>query len=138
MARTSRPRPSCRRASGRRKQGKEEVYHTKMWMLMKGLTGKDYRAGHKWSKKQLMAITPDKIARFIKERVYGDADAKLDEDPPIHLRTNTILMWKSLVLLHVGPGHSVFRGREGRQPDKIHAGEPHHPRHEEDGSGPAR
>ena len=94
MARTSRPRPSRRKASGRRKQGKEEVYHTKMRMLMKGLTGKDYRAGHKWSKKQLIAITPDKIARFIKERVYGDADAKPDEDPPIHLRTNTILMWK--------------------------------------------
>ena len=47
MTRTSRPRPSRRKASGRRKQGKEEVYHTKMRMLMKGLTGKDYRAGHK-------------------------------------------------------------------------------------------
>ena len=70
MTRTSRPRPSRRKASGRRKQGKEEVYHTKMRMLMKGLTGKDYRAGHKWSKKQLMAITPDKIARsFIKRAI---------------------------------------------------------------------
>ena len=98
MARTQRTtRPSRRAASGgrRRKPSKEEIYHPKMRMLMSALTGRNYRPGHKWSTQQLQSITPDKIARFIKERVYGNANARPDEDPPIHLRTNTILTWKS-------------------------------------------
>ena len=76
---------------------------------MKGLTGRDYREGHKWSTKQLKAITPNKITDFIKECVYGDVNAKPDEDPPIHLRTNTILMWKkawSYFMLDQGTAYS--------------------------------
>ena len=81
MTRTPRvprsPRAHRREPSGsRRKQSKEENYHTKMHMLMRALTSRNY--------KPLKSITPDKIARYIKERVYGDAEARPDEDPPIH------------------------------------------------------
>ena len=63
-------------------------------MLMTALTGRNYQPGHKWSRQQLKSITPDKIARYIKERVYGDAEARPDEDPPVNNRCNTVLTWK--------------------------------------------
>ena len=62
-----------------------------MRMLMTALTGRNYQPGHKWSRQQLKSITPDKIARYIKERVYGDAEARPDEDPPVNNRCNTVL-----------------------------------------------
>ena len=90
------PRARRRESSGgRRKQSKEENYHAKMRMLMTALAGCNYQPGHKWSRQQLKSITPKKIARYIKERVYGDAEARPDEDPPIHLRCNTVLTWKN-------------------------------------------
>ena len=93
--------PCARRASrarrrkpsdGRRKQIKEENYHAKMRMLMRALTGRNYQPGHKCSRRELKSTTPDKIAHYIKERVYGDAEARPDDDPLIHLRCNTILI----------------------------------------------
>ena len=59
-------------------QGKVENYHAKMRMLMKALAGRNYEPSHKWSPRQLKSITPDKIARYINERVYGDAEARPD------------------------------------------------------------
>ena len=85
---------ACRRepSGGHRKQSKEENYHAKMRLLMRALTGRNYQPGHKCSRRELKSTTPDKIAHYIKERVYGDAEARPDDDPLIHLRCNTILI----------------------------------------------
>ena len=103
------PRASRRRNSsgGCCKLTKEESYHAKMWMPMTALTGRNYQPGHKWSRQQLKSITPDKLVRYIKKRESADEEAKPDEDPPIHLRINTVLTWKIQVLLHAGHGHAV-------------------------------
>ena len=53
-----------------------------------------YKPGHKWSKAQLLAITPEKILRYIKRKVYGDEDANPDEEPPVYHRRNSVLFWK--------------------------------------------
>ena len=62
MARAAR----CRNAAGHGKKGKAELYHPKMWMLIKGLTCRSYPEGLKWKTRQLKSITPDKLACFTK------------------------------------------------------------------------
>ena len=56
--------------------------------------GKKYKPGHKWSRTQLLALTPEKLLHYIKMRVYGDEKANPDEDPPIHHHRNAVLYWK--------------------------------------------
>ena len=77
--------------------------------------GRKYKPGHKWQKSQLLALTPEKLLKYIKLKVYGDEKADPQEDPPVHYRRNAVLYWKKgLVQLYVGPGPPVVRGYSER------------------------
>ena len=81
--------------SARKQKGKTELYHDEMKKLMSFLhRGRKYKHGHKWSRAQLLALTPEKLLRYIKMKVYGDEKANPDEDPPVHHRRNAVLYWK--------------------------------------------
>ena len=83
--------------SARKQKGKTELYHDEMKKLMSFLhRGRKYKHGHKWSRAQLLALTPEKLLRYIKMKVYGDEKANPDEDPPVHHRRNAVLYWKKL------------------------------------------
>jgi hypothetical protein len=91
------PAPAHPRLAAQFKKAKTKVekYHDEMRKLMSYLhNGRKYAPGHKWSKSQLTAITPEKIMRYLKMKIYGDEDANHDEDPPIHHRRNSVLFWK--------------------------------------------
>jgi hypothetical protein len=91
------PVPAHPRLAAQFKKAKTKVekYHDEMRKLMSYLhNGRKYAPGHKWSKSQLTAITPEKIMRYLKMKIYGDEDANHDEDPPIHHRRNSVLFWK--------------------------------------------
>ena len=53
--------------------------------------GRQYAPGHKWTKPQLLAITPKKMMRYLLIKIYGDEDANFDEDPPLHHCRNSVL-----------------------------------------------
>jgi len=56
--------------------------------------GRVFAPGHRWSRGQLLAITPEKIMRYLLRKIYGDENANPDEDPPVHHRRNAVLYWK--------------------------------------------
>ena len=61
---------------------------------MREIHGRAFSADHEWTKRELKAVTPEKIMRFLKVRIYGNADADPDVDPPVFHRRNCILYWK--------------------------------------------
>ena len=86
---------ASRPCSARKKKSKAELYHNEMRKLMSFLHwDKTYQPGHKWTKRQLLAITPKKILRYIKIKVYDNEDANTDKDPPIYHFSNSVLFWK--------------------------------------------
>ena len=83
------PRPK------KKKKAKVELYHDEMRKLMSFLhNGRVFASGHRWSRGQLLAITPEKIMRYLLRKIYGDENANPDEDPPVHHRCNAVLYWK--------------------------------------------
>ena len=86
--------PRARRGQ-RVKKTKAEKYHDEMRKLVSFLHGgRIYAPGHTWTRRELLAITPEKIMRYCKRKIYGDEDADPDEDPPVHHRRNSVLYWK--------------------------------------------
>ena len=96
MARSpSVPAAPARPRQAKKAKTKVEKYHDEMRKLMSFLhNGRQYRPGHKWRKSELLAITPEKIMRYLLIKIYGDEDANFDEDPPLHHRRNSVLFWK--------------------------------------------
>ena len=100
------PAPARPRQAAQFKKAKTKVekYHDEMRKLMSFLhNGRNYAPGHKWSKSQLLAISPEKIMRYLKIKMHGDEDANHDEDPPIHHRELRALLEEGLVVLHARP-----------------------------------
>ena len=76
------------------KKTKAEKYHDEMRKLMSFLhNGRRYRPGHKWPKRELKAITPEKIMGYLKTKIYGDVNANPNKDPPLYHRHNSVLFW---------------------------------------------
>ena len=65
-----------------------------MRKLMGHIYQKRFAPDHKWSKRELKAVTPEKIFTYLKIKIYGSADADPENDPPLHHRRNTVLYWK--------------------------------------------
>ena len=71
----------------KKKKTKAELYHDEMRKLMSFLhNGRVYEPGHKWPRNQLLAVTPEKIMRYLLRKIYGDKNANFDETPPVHRR----------------------------------------------------
>ena len=71
---------------------KVDVYHNKMRKLMSFLhNGRQYAPGHKWPKKELMLITPEKIMRYLLHKIYSNKNTNFDKDLPIHHCQNSVL-----------------------------------------------
>ena len=99
MARTATARAAGRRRSRPRQKAKKKTsvdkYHDEMRKLMTFLhRGRQYRPGHKWAKRELKAITPEKIMRYLRIKIYGDENADPANDPPVHHHRNFVLFWK--------------------------------------------
>ena len=93
--------PARRAAAGRdrphqrAKKTSYDYYHDEMRKLMSFLhPGRTYSPKHKWSKRELRTLNPDKIMRYLLTKIYGDENADPDNDPPIHHRRNSVLFWK--------------------------------------------
>ena len=69
-----------------------ELYHDETRKLVSFLhCDRKYKPGHKWSKPQLLALTPEKLLRYIKMKVHGDKQASLDEEHPVHHQRSIVL-----------------------------------------------
>ena len=92
------PAPASTPARGPKKaKTKVEKYHNDMRKLMSFLNnGRQYAPGHKWTKPQLLAITPKKIMRYLLIKIYDGKNANFDEDPTLHHCRNSVLTWKKV------------------------------------------
>ena len=54
--------------------------------------GWQYTSGHKWTKPQLLAITPEKIMRYLLIKIDGNKNVNFDKDPPLHHRRNSVFV----------------------------------------------
>ena len=92
MARTPAAHSTRRvqRRAPRRAKTKVEVYQGHLLPLMDHIHRKSFRPDHKWTRRELLAVTPKKIMTFLKVKIYDDADADPDVVPPKHYRSNTI------------------------------------------------
>ena len=61
---------------------------------MRDIHGRAFAKDHKFTKRELKAVTPEKIMKYLKVRIYGNENADPDVDPPLFHRKNTILYWK--------------------------------------------
>jgi hypothetical protein len=82
------------RRSARQVKTKVQNYHAHLVPLMVHIHRRNFSAEHKWTKAQLLAVTPKKIMNFLKIRIYDDADVDPDVTPPKRYRSNTIKSWK--------------------------------------------
>ena len=97
MARTSTPRvqrPRVTRRSPRQAKTKTENYQAHVLPLMQHVLHKNFSQTHKWTQRELLAVTPKKIMNFLKLKIYDDADADPDVVPPKRYRSNTVKAWK--------------------------------------------
>ena len=65
-----------------------------MRKLMAKIHGRNFTQEHKWTKRELKAITPDKIMKYLKMKIYGKEDDDPDVDPPVYHCRNSVLYWK--------------------------------------------
>ena len=95
-ARTSVARSTRRvtRRTPRQHKTKSEIYHSLLVPLMNSIHGKNFRAGYKWTQSELLAVTPEKIMKYLKLKIYKDANADPDVVAPVNYRSNTIKCWK--------------------------------------------
>ena len=106
-----------------------------MRKLMAKIHGRDFTREHKWTKRELKAVTPDKIMKYLKMKIYGKEDADPDVDPPIYHRRNSVLYWKkawsyfmidqntpwSVIAKHGNPTRSTQVNRLLRAMNKMEA-----------------
>ena len=88
------PQQRVQRRSPRKVKTKVENYHAHLVPLMKHIHRRSFSSKHKWTRPELLAVTPKKIMTFLKIRIYGDANADPDVTPPKKYRSNTIKSWK--------------------------------------------
>ena len=62
--------------------------------MMAAIHGREFTPQHKWTKRELKAVTPDKIIKYLNKKIYGKVDVKHDVEPPIYHRQNSVLFWK--------------------------------------------
>jgi hypothetical protein len=97
MARSRRPlvgQHRIQRRSARQLKTKVQLYHAHLVPLMVHVHRRNFSAEHKWTRPQLLAVTPTKIMNFLKLKIYDDADVDPDVTPPKRYRSNTIKSWK--------------------------------------------
>ena len=73
---------------------KVQNYHAHLVPLIVHINRRNFYAEHKWTKAQLLAVTPKKIMNFLKIKIYDDADVDPDVTPPKRHRSNTTKSWK--------------------------------------------
>ena len=84
------PRRGVRRGPAKKKI-KVDKYHDELRKLMCDIHRRSFRADHKFTNPELRAVTPEKIMKYLKVRIYGREDVDPDVDPPVNHRRNTIL-----------------------------------------------
>ena len=87
-------RPRVRSHAPRVAKTKTQQYHAHLVPLMEHIHRKTFSSGHKFTKAELKAVNPKKIMKFLKLRIYDDADADPDVVPPKRYRSNTVKSWK--------------------------------------------
>jgi len=73
------------------KKTKVELYHDEMRKLMTAIHGREFTPQHKWTKRELKVVTPDKIIKYLNKKIYGKVDVEHDVEPPIYHRQNSVL-----------------------------------------------
>jgi hypothetical protein len=76
------------------KKSKADLYHDATCPLMVFVHNREFAPGHDWTNSEKLAVTPELIVRYLKTMVYGNKNAQLDVDRPIHYQSNTVLYWK--------------------------------------------
>ena len=62
--------------------------------MMAAIHGREFTPQHKWTKRELKVVTPDKIIKYLNKKIYGKVDVEHDVEPPIYHRRNSVLFWK--------------------------------------------
>ena len=65
-----------------------------MRKLMAKIHGRNFTPEHKWTKRKLKCITPNKIMKYLKTKIYRKEDANPTVDPLLYHRRNSVLYWK--------------------------------------------
>jgi hypothetical protein len=80
----------------RRERSKRELYYPPLLKFMSWRDGVDYPKDSEFTMEQKAIITPEQLVRWMKHRIYDDAEADPDIDRP-KLRSSTILFWKKAI-----------------------------------------
>ena len=97
MPRRSTAARSTRRVQSRaprQVKSKTDFYHAHLLPLMNNVHHKTFSSDHKWTRPELLAVTPKKIRVYLKTKIYDDPNADPDIVPPLRYRANTIKCWK--------------------------------------------
>ena len=82
------------RRAPRQAKSKADSYHAHLLPLMNNVHHKTFSSDHKWTRPELLAVTPEKIMVYLKTKIYDDPNADPDIVPPLRYRANTIKCWK--------------------------------------------
>lgn len=97
----------------RTEQSAREKYEVCLRNLMDWKYHRIHMRGHEFTHEQLISLTDLDIYRWMKHRVYGDADADETTTPPIHYRHYSVLFWKKAISAFMVNSHMQWNEETG-------------------------
>lgn len=77
---------------------KVQKYHDVLRPCMSYIhDGQHFGESHVFTQQELLAVTPQKLLRYLKIKIYGNGNANPDVDPPLHHRSSSVAYMKKAI-----------------------------------------